>query len=184
MILMIKFMFYTRYNTSGLMTVLVSRSHNNCSLGYMPAVARPTHTRHCICTGVQPTLTYLYRCSTYISLPVEAFNLHFYTGVQPTLLYLYRRSTYTIYTGVQPTFLYLYRCSTYTSPSVQVFNLHFSICAMFNLHFSTCTGVQPTLLYLYTCSTYTSLSVQVFNLHFSLRQFQPLSRPSEKNQRN
>ena len=89
----------TRYNTSGLIRVLVSRSHSNCSLGYMPAVVRPTHTRHCICTDVQPTLLYLYRCSIYTSLSVQVFNLHF-----------------CICTHVQPTLLYLYTCSTHTSP--------------------------------------------------------------------
>jgi hypothetical protein len=125
------YLFDTRYNTSGLIRVLVSRSHSNCSLGYMPTVARPIHTRHCICTGVQPTLLYLYRCSTYISLSVQVFNLHF-----------------SICTGVQPTLLYLYRCSTYISLPVHVFN-HTSLSAhVFNLHFSIYTGVQPTLLYL------------------------------------
>jgi len=78
-----------------------------------------THTRHCICAGVQPSLLYLYRCSTYASLSVLVFKHHF-----------------SICTGVQPTLLYLYWCSTYTVLSAQVFNLHCSIC----------TGVQPTLL--------------------------------------
>jgi len=160
----------TRYNTSGLIRVLVSRSHSNCSLGYMPAVVRPTHTRHCICTDVQPTLLYLYRCSIYTSLSVQVFNLHFSicTRVQPTLICT-RVQTYTslsvhvfnlhfsIRTRVQPTLLYLYTCSTHISLSVHVFNPHFSIC----------THGQPTLLYLYTCSTRTYLSVHVFNLHFS-----------------
>ena len=49
------------------------------------------------CTGVQPTLLYLYRCSTYTSLSVHVFNLHFSicTRVQPALLCLYRCSTCT-----------------------------------------------------------------------------------------
>jgi len=72
-------------------------------------------------TGVQPTLLYLYRCSTFTSLSIQVFNLRF-----------------SICTGVQPSLLHLYRCSTYASLSVQVSNLHFSIYI----------GVQPTLLYL------------------------------------
>lgn len=82
------YLFDTRYNTRGLTRVLVSRSHSNCSLGYMPAVTRPTHQ----------TL-YLQRCSTYTSLPIQVFKLHF-----------------SVCTGVQPILLYLYRCSTCTSP--------------------------------------------------------------------
>lgn len=131
-------LFDTRYNTSGLIRVLVSRSRSNCTLGYKPAAARPTDTRRCICTRVQPTFLYLYTCSTHISLSVQVFNLHFSicTRVQPTLLYLYVFNLhFHICTGVQPTLLYLYTCSNYTSLSVQVFNLHFSIY----------TRVQPTL---------------------------------------
>jgi len=81
---------------------------------------------HSICTGVQPTLLYLYTCSTY-SLSVHVFNLH---SLSVHVFNLHSLSVqvfnlhFTICIRVQPTIYYLYRCSTY----------------------SICTGVQPTLL--------------------------------------